>query len=121
MAVLDLAPFVKKYDAPERQPAPFVPPGGSLREFKEAATEALHAAARRYVPGTAPLYNVYLDRQCGFQGLTAHLGEARAARSKRKRSFTLSEKVWWAITFGRFNKKALAEHRSGYRCHFERQ
>lgn len=97
-----------------------VPPEGKPKEFAEAATEALHVALRRYVPGPEPYYNVYLDRGLGFQGLTAHLLLEQSARWKRKLAFTQSGVVWWAITFARGQGKALVEHRSGYRARYQK-
>lgn len=105
---------------PERAADHLVPTGGVVKEFTEAATDALHEALRWKPPRSEqPYYNVYLDRGLHFQGATGHLPDLTLARRKRKKAFMLSSKVQWAITFSRERKQALVEHRAGFRCHFQ--
>lgn len=116
-----MAERVQLHSPKENQPMPWTPPGGLLKEFKEAAMDALHEAARWRVDGNEPLYNVYLTSELKLEGLTAHLPNMAIATSKRKKAFMYSSKARWAITFGRYSKQAVVEHCLGFKQTFQRE
>lgn len=113
-------------------PPSIIVQGGSPKEFRQAAKEAVEKAAwvlkqraivgdLRHVPTDFPLTNVYLSRQLEFLGFTPALDTPRRALRRRKRIFTLYNDVYWGITFNRERDRAVAHHRSGFRVRFIRR
>ena len=102
------------------QPPSLLVQGGVLKEFIDAATQAVQVASCRKVPSYlihpgCQFYNIYLTRDMKFEGFTPNLKSNHTALRRRKRIFTISSKVYWAITFNRGRSSAVAHHRSGYR------
>lgn len=96
-----------------------VPQGGVIKEFTEAATDALHEAAR-WKPGKpVPGYNIYLDEHLHLVGIDSPL-EWKNLRKAAKQGFAHSTRVRWAVSFMPEAKKATVRHRSGYICHFQK-
>lgn len=108
--------IVPRLHLDETRPPVFLPEGGNIQHFQEAAADALHVVLRRPIP--KELYNVYLGGDLRVHGATTEIENEAQARLRRKQAFTASPKISWSITIWRNRGKALVEHRSGFRCHF---
>ena len=107
----------------------WIPRGGNLKEFVEAARQAVEKAAwcmnqpmiagmPKHIPDGFPLTNIYLNRGMQFMGVTPALATPRKAWRRRKRIFSMYNDIWWGVTINRQRNRAVAEHRSGYRARF---